>query len=168
MNSNFINSNSFTTIDFETAQRFRWSICQVGLVRIVNGTIVAKLEILIQPPDNFYWNNFTEIHGIAASNTKHAPCFDSVWPLIEPFIKNQNVVAHNSAFDFDCLQKTLERYGIQMPNFNPYCTYKIYGRSLSKLCDQFNIELNHHNALSDALACSTLFQKHLEDQKDAC
>lgn len=31
--------NTFTAIDFETAQGKRWSICQVGLVRIENGII---------------------------------------------------------------------------------------------------------------------------------
>lgn len=37
--------NAFTAIDFETAQGYRWSICQVGLVRVVNGDVVAKLEL---------------------------------------------------------------------------------------------------------------------------
>lgn len=46
--------NSFTAIDFETAQPYRWSICQVGLIRVENGEIVKQLDVLVQPPGNYY------------------------------------------------------------------------------------------------------------------
>ncbi len=39
---------SFTAIDFETAQGYRWSICQVGLVRV-------EMESL--PKKSIYWLN---------------------------------------------------------------------------------------------------------------
>jgi len=39
----------FTAIDFETAQGYRWSICQVGLVRVNNGIITDEINLLIQP-----------------------------------------------------------------------------------------------------------------------
>jgi DNA polymerase-3 subunit epsilon len=98
--------NSYTAIDFETAQGKRWSICQVGLVRVENQIIKEQLSILVQPPDNYYWNNFIDIHGISSEQTADAPTFDKIWHQIEPFIKNQNVVAHNGfAFDFHCLSK---------------------------------------------------------------
>ena len=49
--------NSFTAIDFETANGYGYAICQIGLVRIENGIIVNEISILVQPPDNFYWDN---------------------------------------------------------------------------------------------------------------
>ena len=104
-----------------------------------------------------------EIHGITWEMTKNAPTFDIVWPLIEPFITGQNVVAHNCAFDFTCIRQTLSWYGIETPEFTGHCTYKIYGRSLSNLCNTFGIALDHHNAISDAMACAKLFEKHLEN-----
>ena len=58
---------TFTAIDFETAQGYRWSICQVGIVRVVDGIIIEELNILVQPPDNYYWPQFINIHGIGAS-----------------------------------------------------------------------------------------------------
>lgn len=152
---------NFTAIDFETAQGYRWSICQVGLVRVVNGQTVAKLDLLIQPPDNYYWNKFIDIHGITPDVTQHAPAFNEVWPVLEPFIANQNVVAHNGAFDFSCLKQTLEWYGVNVPDFKRNCTYRIFNKSLDVLCDEQQIELNHHNALSDASACAALYLFHL-------
>src|ERR1035437_7546458 len=101
--------NTFTAIDFETAHGKRWSICQVGLVRVENGVITNELSILVQPPNNFYWNWFIAIHGITPEITRDAPTFNQIWHLIEPFIKNQKVVAHNGlSFDFPVLAQTLQ------------------------------------------------------------
>jgi DNA polymerase-3 subunit epsilon len=155
--------NSFTAIDFETAQGKRYSICQVGLVRVENQIITEQLSILVQPPDNYYWNNFIDIHGITPEQTADAPTFDTVWKHIEPFIKNQNVVAHNGfSFDFPVLSKTLEYYGMQTPEYNKFCTYKIYNSNLANLCKEFDIHLNHHDALSDAKACGELYLRYLK------
>jgi DNA polymerase-3 subunit epsilon len=157
--------DSFTAIDFETAQGHRWSICQVGLVRVVNGKITDEVNILVQPPDNYYWGRFTDIHGIKPHHTAKSPTFNHIWHQIAPFIENQNVIAHNGfGFDFQVLSKTLEYYGMSTPEYNKFCTYKIYKSNLAALCNEHNIELNHHDALSDARACAKLFQMHL-DQK---
>lgn len=159
--------NSYTAIDFETAQGKRWSICQVGLVRVENQIITEQLSILVQPPDNYYWNNFIDIHGISPEQTADAPTFDKIWHQIEPFIKNQNVVAHNGfAFDFHCLKQTLDYYQISSPEFIGHDTYRIFRGSLASLCEHYKISLNHHEALSDAMACATLFKIHLTQNKN--
>jgi DNA polymerase-3 subunit epsilon len=157
--------NSFTALDFETAHGKRWSICQVGLVRVENGEIADELSILVQPPNNFYWDWFTDIHGIGPAQTANAQTFDNVWPQMESFIKNQVVVAHNGfSFDFHCLRQTLEYYGFAVPEFIPHCTYKIYKDNLASLCLKHKIPLNHHDALSDARACGELFLNYLSNK----
>lgn len=154
--------DSFTAIDFETAQGLRNSICQVGLVRTENGIITKEINLLVQPPDNYYWNQFTDIHGISPKDTENSPTFAQIWHQIAPYIENQNVVAHNGfGFDFPVLNKTLEFYGRQIPDYNKFCTYKIYKSNLANLCGKFKIKLNHHDALSDARACGELFKMYL-------
>ncbi len=156
-------SNNYTAIDFETAHGKRWSICQVGLVRVEHGIITDQLSILVKPPDNFYWNNFIDIHGITPKKTINAPTFNHVWKQIEPFIKNQHVVAHNGfGFDFPCLTQTLDYYGISAPAYTGHCTYKIFRDNLASLCKQHKIPLNHHDALSDAMACAELYSMYLK------
>lgn len=151
----------FTAIDFETAHGKRWSICQVGLVRVENGIIKDQLSFLVQPPNNYYWDNFIDIHGITPEDTANAPTFNVIWKQIESFIKNQNVVAHNGfAFDFHCLKQALEYYNLEIPEYTGHCTYKIYGENLASLCEEYKIALNHHDALSDAKACAELFIMH--------
>jgi DNA polymerase-3 subunit epsilon len=155
--------DTFTALDFETATGYRNSICQVGMVRVENGIIIREVNILIQPPDNFYWSRFTNIHGISAKDTVNTLTFDHIWHQINPYIENQNVVAHNGfSFDFPVLDKTLAFYNLPTPDYNKFCTYKIYKSNLANLCGEYNIPLNHHDALSDARACAVLWLKSIE------
>jgi len=154
---------SFTAIDFETAQGKRWSICQVGIVRFENGILTDELSVLVKPPENYYWSNFTDIHGITSGHTRFAQTFDRIWQQIAPYIVDQQVVAHNGfGFDFHCLKQTLEYYNLAVPPYQGHCTYKIYRDNLASLCKKHSIPLNHHDALSDARACAELYQIHLK------
>ena len=156
-------NHSFTAIDFETAHSKRFSICQVGLVRVEQGKITLEINELIQPPNNYYWTNFIEIHGISPKDTANSPTFDKLWNKIEPFITNQIVVAHNGmAFDFPVLQQTLEYYGMTAPKYEKRCTYRLFGVNLASLCKKHCIPLNHHDALSDAKACAELYKIYLD------
>jgi DNA polymerase-3 subunit epsilon len=154
--------STFTAIDFETAQPARSSICQVGLVRVEQGELVQELSISVQPPGNRYsaWN--TNVHGLSAANTMNAPLFDAVWPQIRGYIEGRTLVAHNGAFDFSCLRKTLAFYGISEPSYEPQCTYKLYKKKLCLLCAEHSIPLDHHDALSDARACAELYLRHVQ------
>ncbi|WP_192822525.1 3'-5' exonuclease [Rufibacter sp. LB8] len=153
---------SFTAIDFETAQGKRHSICQVGLVRVEQGEVVQTINQLVYPPDNYYFYKNIEIHGITPERTCTAPTFAEVWSVLKPHIHGQTVVAHNGAFDFSCLQQTLAHYQMPSPRFEQKCTYKIYGGDLASLCRQHQITLNHHDALSDAMACAELYLRYLK------
>lgn len=153
---------TFTAIDFETAQGKRWSICQVGLVRVEKGIVKKKISKLICPPDNYYFYRNIQIHGIRPEHTFNAPTFATLWNEIKPFIHGQTVVAHNGAFDFSCLSQTLEYYRLEQPYFHQQCTYQIYRKDLASLCREYRIELNHHDALSDAMACAALYLRHIK------
>jgi len=156
---------SFTAIDFETATYKRHSICQVGIIRFENGEIKDEYKSLIQPPENCYFKRLQDIHGITPGMTKKSPTFGKIWEKISHYIEDQTVVAHNGfSFDFQCLKQALEYYNIAVPLYKQQCTYKIYGKKLTVLCDKYGIELNHHDALSDAKACGILFAKHLGDK----
>lgn len=154
-------SPSFTALDFETAQGYRWSICQVGVVRVECGEVVATVSQLIQPPDNAYWWQFSQIHGITSDHTEDAPTFGEYWDALRPFIEGQTVVAHNASFDVACLRQALDYYQIAQPAFESKCTYRLYGKGLARACEEYCIPLNHHDALSDARACAELYLREV-------
>jgi len=93
-------------------------------VRVENGVITDELSILVQPPNNFYWDWFTGIHHITPEMTRNAPTFDKIWHLVEPFIKNQTVVAHNGfGFGFPVLAQTLQYYFLIYPHLAEFGRY---------------------------------------------
>ncbi|MGI6321188.1 MAG: exonuclease domain-containing protein [Bacteroidales bacterium] len=83
--------------------------------------------------------------------------------------KSGNIVAHNESFDRGVLKSSMELYNLNYSELSlPEkwdCTMKIYRQkgfakaNLSYCCNIMNIELNHHEALSDARACALLFLK---------
>lgn len=152
---------TFTAIDFETAQPKRWSICQVGIVRVEAGVVTREINLLVRPPENTYSSFNIAVHGIREADTESAPSFDTIWPQIRELIEGQTVVAHNMSFDGSCLKQALEYYGLPQPSFEKQCTYKLFNKRLNYCCEEFDIPLDHHDALSDARACAELYLRAL-------
>ena len=152
---------NFIAIDFETAKGNRNSACSVGIITVENGEITEEYNILIQPPDNdYFWKNI-EIHGISPKDTANMLNFKELYPEIKKRLQGKTLVAHNESFDRSVLQKTMAYYGLNYSELNIAdsweCTYRIYGEALNVCCDKHDIELNHHEALSDARACAELY-----------
>jgi DNA polymerase-3 subunit epsilon len=79
------------------------------------------------------------------------------------FLDIDFVVAHNISFDRNVLLSCCETYGITPPLVNYRCSVqlarkhlKIYPTNLAFVCKELQIELKHHDALSDALACAKI------------
>jgi DNA polymerase-3 subunit epsilon len=160
-----MNKLSFTALDIETADNSNHFICQIGLVKVINGIISEKYMSLVKPPNNFYSYHNTKVHGINSQMTEEAPSIGDIWPIINHLIDGQLVVCHNASFDIQKLENTLNYHSIELPNFEIACTYKIYGKNLTDCCASFSIEIgNHHDALADAEACALLYLKSLQDE----
>ncbi|WP_438431828.1 3'-5' exonuclease [Gorillibacterium sp. sgz500922] len=163
---------NFTAIDFETATASRGSACSIGLVRVENGTVAAKLHRLIRPPGNRYDRMNISIHGITPDMTKNEPSFCELWPELAPYLSGQSVIAHNASFDMSVLRYCLDADGREYPPFAYYCTY-LFARSLwpgrssyvlSDLARQHGIRFAHHRADEDAYACARLALAMLEQE----
>jgi DNA polymerase-3 subunit epsilon len=85
---------------------------------------------------------------------------------LHPSSRFRTLVAHNASFDRSVLTKTMLHYGLVCADLNLNgweCTLKLYRAKgfhpckLSDCCGRLGIELNHHEALSDALACARLY-----------
>ncbi len=156
----------FTAIDFETA--YLHHICTVGIVTVENGKITDEYHSLVKPPNNEYNWYCTNVHGLTASDTENAPYFIEIYPEIKKRLCNKIVVAHNESFDRSVLQKTMADNALDYAELNiPHaweCTMKLCrpnskypSGKLNDCCASEGIELNHHEALSDARACAELF-----------
>lgn len=148
----------FTAIDFETANRYPTSACAIGLVQVRNGKIVNEFFGLIKPEPYYFYRKFIDIHGITPGQVADAPLFEELWGEIACFLDTDALVAHNAGFDMRVLKACLERADIYARLPQHYCTYQLTRKYIKELpnyrlntvCDYFGIELNHHEALSDA------------------
>jgi len=111
-----------TSIDFETANHSRASICAAGLATFEDGSLVESLYWLVRPPKGHGWfrEDFTECHGLTWFDVQDAPEFPDIAPvLLERLTRSDVVVAHNAQFDIGALQTTLNHF---RPPFAQYLT----------------------------------------------
>ena len=159
----------FVAIDFETATQQRNTACAVGIVTFENGKITEEYYSLIQPPNNEYHKRCIQVHGITEIDTENALPFDKIYPEIKKRLQGKTIVAHKEHFDRGVLRQSMELYGINAPelklNEKWECSLKIYKAKgfkpagLADCCKIMDIELVHHQALSDARACGLLYLK---------
>jgi DNA polymerase-3 subunit epsilon len=159
----------FLAVDFETANYYRNSACAIGLVLVENNKIIDQCSHLIRPPQN--WFIFTDIHGLSWNDVKNEPTFDIVWDRIKSYFEGIDfAAAHNASFDSGVLAACCEYYSLAKPKIDFRCTvqiarrmWKIYPTKLPNVCSHFNIPLNHHEALSDTLACAKIMMQAIND-----
>ncbi len=155
--------NRFIAIDFETADYSPDSACAVAMVRVEEGRIVRRDYHLIRPPRRDMV--FTYIHGITWQDVADKPSFGELWPSLQPLFEGTDFfVAHNASFDRSVLHACCEAAGVPPPKLPFQCTMRIarkrwhiYPTKLPDVCRRLDIELNHHNALSDAEACARIY-----------
>lgn len=155
----------YISVDIENPNTRGNSICSIGIIIVKDNKIIDKKYSLINPEDRFDINN-SKINGLTYADVKDAPTFKEYWKIIEDLFKNNVIVGHNITYDLSVISKALERYDIDAPVFNYYCTLKLSRKyintnsySLDSLCDLLKINLdNHHNALEDALASQQIFE----------
>ncbi|GAB6092543.1 3'-5' exonuclease [Furfurilactobacillus curtus] len=156
---------NFVAMDFETASSQRHSACSLALTVVRHNQVVDEFYTLIKPDTEFSWRN-VQIHGIHERDVADAPTFPEVWPHINQFYtNNQLVVAHNAPFDNGVLKSTLAHYELAPTHYLTLDTVKTSRRffpdfpnhRLNTVSERLNIELDHHhNALDDSLACANI------------
>ncbi|MBS2213460.1 3'-5' exoribonuclease [Carboxylicivirga mesophila] len=161
-----LNKPDFVSIDFEHASRHKGSVCSVGIVSFKDGKILDEYYSLVKPPQNKYEWFTTNKHKLDASHTEKSPEFTEVYSEIKKRIENNIVVAHG-AFHTDkhCLEQAME-----LSNINEdlkllwVCTQDICNSKLDVACKVCQIELDHHQALSDAKACGFLYELYRKNE----
>lgn len=156
----------WAAIDFETATRARTSACALGVVIVDDGRELHRQAWLIRPPGNAYEARNVEVHGIRPSDTGSAPSFADVWAEAAVLIGDRPLVAHNAPFDVAVLRACCDAHGIDPPDASYHCTVQLARRAFPGLAayklpivaDHVGAELDHHDALSDAAACSRIVQ----------
>jgi DNA polymerase-3 subunit epsilon len=154
----------FTSLDFETANRSRVSICAAGLAVFEDGGLTEAPYWLVRPPKGKGWflPEFTEnYHGLTRFDVQDAPEFPAIAPeFLARLTRADIVIAHNAPFDIGLLRATLKHFGLVCPEFDYLCTCRAARRvwpdlpnhKLDTLAAHIGHEFHHHHAKDDAEA----------------
>ncbi|MGH2960349.1 MAG: 3'-5' exonuclease, partial [Solirubrobacterales bacterium] len=170
--------DSFVAIDFETAA---WgSACAIGLAHFEGGVKIDERYTLINPQISARrWDyGAIRVHGIRPNDVLDAPTFADIWPELIHYAACYPLVAHNANFDIGVLRAELTRANLASPSIRYGCSMQLArsawpkrrlkdledatvaelraapeNHKLNTLSEFLEIELDHHNALSDAIAC---------------
>ena len=152
---------NFASIDFETANTSRVSICAAGMAVFVDGVLTESPYWLVRPPKGHGWfrEDIIECHGLTHLDVLDAPEFSAIAPeFLVRLARADLVVAHNAHFDIEHLRETLNHFCLACPPFNYLCTCQLARRiwpelpnhKLSTLASHIGLEFNHHHANADA------------------
>ena len=159
-----LNVMTIASIDFETANYSRVSICAAGIAVFEDGILAEAPHWLVRPPKGHGWflPEFTEnCHALTWFAVQDAPEFSAIAPaFLERLTRADIVIAHNAPFDIGALRATLNHFGLRCPEFDYFCTYRVAKRvwpdlpnhQLNTLAAHIGHEFHHHNAQADAEA----------------
>lgn len=162
--SSFIDppAGTFVAIDFETSAPDPGSACAIGIVRVESGRIVRRVRQLLRPPNQEIW--FTQIHGLTMADLHDKPSFAQAWPVLRNVFSDARfLAAHNAGFDRRVLEACCDTAGIDPPDLPWVCTVRqarrtlgIRPANLDNVARVMQLDLKHHDALSDAEACARI------------
>lgn len=161
--------NRYIAFDVETPNYANDRMSAIGVAVVENGEVVETYDTLVNPET--YFDRFNvHLTGIAPEMVVDKPAFPQVWQELEPLFDSGVLVAHNAPFDLSVLAKCLRAYCIDWQPQVPYvCTCQMSRRllprlpdhKLSTLCAYLDLDLDHHQAGSDSLACGEILVHHL-------
>lgn len=150
-------------IDFETANAKPASVCAVGISTLEDGAVEDAYYSLIRPEKNVSWFSPMNIsvHGILPQDVQDAPPFEEVYKKMMHIFDDAVVTAYNAAFDMGCLKAACLNTGRKVPVIEYFDTLELARRlfpglshhRLNDVCRHLHIELDHHQAMSDANGC---------------
>ncbi len=139
-------------------------IIEIGAVRVRGGKAEETFSSFVNPAKSLP-PRIVELTGIQDADVCKAPYIDEVLDAFLSFADEDILLGHNLIFDYSFVKKaainnkkSYERTGIDTLKIAKWFLSDLESRSLSFLCEHFQIALDAHRALNDAIAAHTLYQ----------
>lgn len=159
----------YLVIDVETPNHNNDRISAIAIIRLVDGTPANVDYYLVNPEVGFDSRNI-KLTGITPEAVAGAQIFPEVWEGIKEDFYSSTIVAHNAPFDISVIESCCKAYGIEFRAPSYIDTVQLARKALPELphhrlndvCQALNIDLIHHHADSDCLACARIFNSCLD------
>lgn len=141
-------------------------IIEIGIVKVINGKVVAKFNTLVQPGIHLP-PEIVKITGINTSDLDSSPSFRMIKDEVLELLNDSIFVAHNARFDYSFIKNEFKRVGINFST-KPLCSAKLSRslfprfrrHNLDALIERFELDCeNRHRAFDDAHVIFQFFKK---------
>ena len=169
---------NFIAIDFEKLDDNPLSVCEMGVVKYINGEKVMEKQFFIKPATGLNRNYFgkKELSRIKDADLEKALTFDKVYQFLLDNLDDCIIVCHQKSSDMNYLYYLEKHYGLSGLTTNGYADtnemgVKMLGVGGLKDCykaltgESIPTKLQHH-ALVDAQVCASIFLEFFN--KEAC
>jgi DNA polymerase-3 subunit epsilon len=165
---------NFCVFDFETTglDPEKDRVIEMAAIRVCDGQIVSEFSTLVN--NGPISAKITEITHITNEDLVHGMDERTAFSILNRFIGNNVLVAHNAAFDLAFLHFSMMRNAGRTFDNQFYDTLTIsrdrhfYPHKLTDMCQRYGIELEGaHRALNDVYGCWDLLKMfHGENRID--
>jgi DNA polymerase-3 subunit epsilon len=162
---------NFTSIDVETANADLSSICQIVIVKFVDGAIADKWSTLVDPEDEFDSINIS-IHGIDEKSVKGAPILTQIESHVRRMLSD-TIVACHTPFDRVAIYQAYQRYDLKpieciwldtaRVSRRAWTQFAYQGYGLANVAGELGIKFRHHDALEDAQTAGEILVRAVRD-----
>lgn len=167
-----MNGLTFNAVDVETANVDRSSICQIGIVHVVDGEIRDQWQSLINPEDWFDpWN--IGIHGIDEAAVQGCPTLPEAHEELCQRLQGSVLVSH-TAYDRTAFKRAMDKHGLDQLQVAWLDSARIARRAwpdrygargwgLANISKDLGISFRHHDAQEDARAAAHIVLRACRD-----
>lgn len=166
-----VGSFRFMSLDVETANNDRASICQIGLAGVRDDNTIQVWSTYINPETDDW--SCSRIHGITARHVVGAPAFADLLQMLDTLLAGGTVYQH-STFDASAISAACRRSGLEVPGWNWKDSLElargawpelkgVAGHGLASLQQHLGLQFTHHDAGEDARACAEIVLRAEEE-----
>lgn len=162
---------SFTAIDFETSglSADRDRVIEIAAVRCTSGLVTSQFSTLVKFNDQLP-AKVSQLTGLTQNDLKNGMDEETAFMMLDNFISDSLIVAHNATFDLAFLHFALHRLSGKPFTNNFIDTLTIcrerhpYPHTLQKMCELYGIRVQEtHRALLDVMSCCELLMRLQEE-----
>lgn len=157
---------SYVAFDIETTglnPKYE-KIIELGAVKVRDGEVTDTFSAFVNPGKSLP-PRIIELTGICDADVETAPYIDEVLDDFLAFVGEDVLLGHNLLFDYSFVKKAavnqkknFEKTGIDTLRIARRFLNDLESRNLGFLCGHYQIHLDAHRALNDAMATHELYQ----------
>lgn len=144
-------------------------IIEIGVAKVRDNEVTDTFSTFVNPGKGLP-ERITELTGIYDTDVINAPYIEDVLDLFIEFAGDDILLGHNLIFDYSFIKKAavnqkkkFDRMGIDTLRIARRFLADLESRNLGFLCEHYQIHLQAHRALNDALAAHALYQRLVKD-----